>query len=109
MAVRMMPRGVNGHFNHDVTGPGPQNTGIHDLDTKIDNVIGRSAAQSMAVIEARQKAKREFLRDNPGMDPKRLARTPDGQLAVNTESGQEFAKRANQINSMAMKDRGVST
>ena len=108
-AARMMPRAVEGHFNKTVDGPGPQNTGIHDLDTHIDRVIGQSAAQGMAAIEARQKAKREFLRDNPTVDPKNLARTPDGQLAVNKPEEQDFAVRANRINSLAMKDRKATS
>ncbi len=103
-APRMMPRAVEGHFNKEVDGPGPQNTGIHDLDTHIDRVVGQSAAQGMAVIEDRQKAKREFLRDNPGVDPKNIARTPDGQLAVNQPDEQSFAVRANRINTMSMKN-----
>lgn len=106
LAARMMPEAIEGHFNKDVDGPGPQNTGIHDLDTHVDRVIGQSAAQGMAVIEARQKAKREFLRDNPSVDPKHIARTPDGGLAVNKPDEQDFAVRANRINSRAMKKFG---
>lgn len=101
-APRMMPKGVEGHFNKEVTGPGPQNTGIHDLDTHIDRVIGQSAHQGMEVIEKRQAAKRRFLRDNPAIHPKQLARLPNGQLGVNTPAEQEFAERANRINSRAM-------
>jgi len=101
-ANRMLPEGIEGHFNKEVDGPGPQNTGIHGLDTHIDRVIGQSAQQGMAVIEARQKAKREFLRDNPGVDPRQLARVPDGSLAINRPEEQSFAERANRINSRAM-------
>jgi len=98
----MMPSTVEGHFNKEVTGPGPQNTGIHDLDTHIDRVIGQSAHQGMEVIEKRQAVKREFLRDRPGISPKQIARRPDGRLGVNTPEEQAFAERANRINSRAM-------
>ncbi len=108
-AARMMPKAVEGHFNKTVDGPGPQNTGIHDLDTHIDRVIGQSARQGMEAIEARQKAKREFLRDNPGLNPKHIARTPDGELAVNKPEEQDFAVRANRINSLAMKNRQAAS
>lgn len=101
MAPRMMPADIEGHFNKEVTGPGPQNTGIHDLDTHIDRVIGQSADQNRAVMEARSKEKRELLHRN-GWDPKRMARLPDGTYTENTVPEQEFALRANRINSRAM-------
>jgi putative FmdB family regulatory protein len=100
-AARRMPETIEGHFNKEVDGPGPQNTGIHDLDTHIDRVIGQSAAQSMAIMEERSRMKRELIRKN-GMDPKRLARLPDGQYVENSPDEQAFAVRANRINSRAM-------
>lgn len=78
----MLPSTVQGHFKKDVTGPVPQNTGIHDLDTHIDRVIGQSAAQGRAVIEDRVRRKREVLRDNPGVDGHALSRTPDGDYRI---------------------------
>jgi hypothetical protein len=100
-APRAMPNTVSGHFNKDVDGPGPQNTGIHGLDTHIDRVIGKSTEQSMAVIEERQKAKRRLVRD--GADPNLITRDPDGQYRTITKDEKGFAVRANVINSRAMK------
>jgi putative FmdB family regulatory protein len=40
---RLMPDGVNGFFEQDVTGPVPQNTGISQIDADIDRTIGASA------------------------------------------------------------------
>lgn len=96
----MMPTDIAGHFNKDVDGPGPQNTGIHDLDTHIDRVIGQSAKQGMEVIEHRQRVKREMIQR--GVDAKRIGRLPDGTYAENSEEEQDFAIRANRINSRAM-------
>ena len=81
-------------------GPGPQNTGIHDLDTHIDRVIGKSAEQSMAVIEKRQADKRKLIRE--GVDPRLISRDPDGQYRTITPDEKGFAVRANRINSRAM-------
>lgn len=101
-APRQMPETLTGHFNKDVSGPVPQNTGIQDLDNHIDRVIGKSAAQGMAVIEKRQAEKRAFIREQGLENGKRVARCPDGSLDVNSPDEQAFAERANRINSRAM-------
>lgn len=100
-AERLMPTNIEGHFNKSVDGPGPQNTGIHDLDTNIDRVIGQSSAQNKEFMEARSREKRDMIRKN-NLDPKRLARLPDGSYVQNSEEEQQFALRANVINSRAM-------
>lgn len=97
----MMPATVSGHFNKSVDGPGPQNTGIHDLDTHIDRVIGKSAEQGMAVIEERQAMKRKLVRE--GADPHLISRDPDGQYRTISREEKGFAVRANRINTRAMK------
>ena len=97
-----MPDTISGVWNKTVEGPGPQNTGIHDLDTHIDRVIGQHAEQSYGVIQERQRDKFQYLHDNPEVDPHNLARLPDGSLGVNTENEQAVADRANNINSKAM-------
>ena len=54
---------VNHAFAHTPTGPGPQNTGVSQIDHNFDRVIGRDAEQKWAAIEKRQAYKREVLRD----------------------------------------------
>ena len=46
-----------------VNGPVPQNTGVHSVDYNYDKVIGRDAEQKWKVIEQRDKAKDEAIRD----------------------------------------------
>jgi putative FmdB family regulatory protein len=100
-AARMMPDGVEGHFNQIANGPGPQNTGVHGFDLNVDRVIGQSAAQGKAFMEERSRQKREFIQRN-GIDPKRVGKLPDGSYTENTPEEQAFALRANKINSRAM-------
>lgn len=101
-AKPVLPATVQGHFRKEVTGPVPQNTGIHDLDTHIDRVIGQSAAQGRAVIEERVRRKREVLQDNPGVSGHDLSRTPDGDYRVLKPEERGVHDRAQAINGAAM-------
>ena len=101
LAARMMPSKVEGHFNQQATGPGPQNTGVHDFDTHVDRVIGQSAEQGRKFMEERSKLKRKLIAER-GWDAKRVSRNPDGTYGQNTQEEQAFAERANKINSRAM-------
>jgi putative FmdB family regulatory protein len=78
VAERAMPDTVSGVFAKDVTGPGPQNTGIHSLDAHIDRVIGKSAEQGWSTQQRRSADKREFIRDNPEVLKEGMTRNPDG-------------------------------
>jgi len=98
----MLPETVSGHFNKDVTGPVPQNTGIHSLDAHIDRVIGKSAAQGWDVQERRVADKKEVLRNNPDADGHDLSEEPDGSWKVLSKKERGFQDRALAINSKAM-------
>jgi len=101
-AERLMPASVNGVFVHEVTGPGPQNTGISSLDAHIDRVIGQSAAQGWAAHEQRVTDKKEVLRNNPGATGESLSQEPDGSWRVLSGGERGFQDRAQAINKAAM-------
>jgi putative FmdB family regulatory protein len=75
------PSGVHGHFKKEVTGPVPQNTGIHDLDTKIDRVIGQSSHQGWEVAEGRKRMKQEVMH-REGVTGHDLSKNLDGSYRV---------------------------
>ncbi len=77
-----LPATVASTFRKDVTGPGPQNTGIHDLDTHIDRVIGQSAVQGWRVAQRRDGDKQAVLRANPGKERADLRRNTDGSYRI---------------------------
>jgi len=101
-AERLMPDTVSGVFVKDVTGMGPQNSGIHSLDAHIDRVIGKSAAQGWAVQEQRVGDKREVLRQNPEATGHDLSQDPDGSWRVLSKEERGFQDRALVINSQAI-------
>lgn len=101
-ASRMAPSSISGHFHKSVTGPIPQNTGIHDLDTHIDRVIGQSAQQGKDVIEKRQALKRKILNQNPKSTGSDLSRNLDGSYRILDKKEKGVHDRANKINKMAM-------
>lgn len=80
-APRAMPDTVAGHFNVEVTGPGPQNSGIHDLDTHIDRVIGKSADQGREIHRQRVADKRALM-EATGAAGQDLSRNPDNTYRV---------------------------
>lgn len=100
-ANRLMPASVTGVFNKDVTGPVPQNTGIHSLDAHIDRTIGKSAAQGWTVQETRVADKREVLRQNPHASGHDLTQNPDGSWGILSKEERGFQDRALTINSAA--------
>jgi len=100
LAPPVPPSTVSGHFNHDVTGPGPQNTGIAGLDANIDRVIGQSARQGREVIAARVKDKLEVMSDE-GVSGDRLSKNPDGSYSVLKPEEQAVHKRALKIHEKA--------
>ena len=102
MASRDMPEGVKGVFNQDVSGPTPQNTGIHSLDVHVDRVIGKSAEQGWAAEAARQQEKRRVLRAT-GAKTADLSLNPDGTYRVMTPEEKGVQLRATEINLRAQK------
>lgn len=91
------PSKVAGHFTKTVSGPVPQNTGIQGLDAHIDRTIGQSAAQGRAVIEERNRVKRQVLDANPGKKVADLSRNPDGSYRVLGEKEAAIHKRSQAI------------
>lgn len=102
LAPRMIPEDVTGAFNQVVTGPVPQNTGVHDLDTHIDRVIGQSSKQGWEVAQQRVATKRQVLDHHPETSGKALSRNPDGTYRVMTPDEFGVHERAQAINGLAM-------
>lgn len=94
------PATVSGQFTKSVTGPMPQNTGIHDLDTHIDRVIGQSSAQGWDVAEARKRQKEEVMA-SAGVDGHQLSRQPDGSYGVLRPEERAVHERAQKIHQKA--------
>lgn len=93
------PSSVSGHFSKDVSGPSPQNTGIHDLDTHIDRVIGQSARQGWGVAAERVRDKQALVAD--GVDPKLIRKNPDGSYGEMRPEEKAVHERALQIHERA--------
>jgi len=106
----LVPEGINGFFNKDVTGPVPQNTGISGLDAHIDRVIGTHAKQGWEAHDRRDMVKREALADLPPEEAgkKELAKNPDGSYRVMSPEEQAAHGRVLTIHNMAMKHRKSS-
>ena len=75
------PSTVQGHFNKEVTGAGPQNTGIQGLDAHIDRTIGASAKQGWDVAEGRKRDKLDLL-SGTGASGHDLSRNVDGSYRI---------------------------
>jgi hypothetical protein len=104
LAPPVVPSDVSGTFHHQVQGPGPQNTGIHDLDTHIDRVIGQHAAQGHAVVTERVSEKRRVMaRENVTGDY--LSRNLDGSYRAMTSEEKAIHDRSQNIHMTAMKMR----
>lgn len=102
-APRIVPEDVAGVFHQDVTGPVPQNTGISQLDSHIDRVIGKSADQGRQVQEQRKRIKEQVLRSNPGKSLEDLSLNPDGSYKVLAPEERGVQSRVHSINDLAMK------
>ena len=101
MAEKMVSA-ANFGFNQAVTGPVPQNTGIHGIDSKFDQVIGRDAAAKWSVIAERQAAKKRVISNNDvtGHD---LRRTSDNEYVVMPQTERGMSERARSLHSEALK------
>lgn len=100
-APRMMPQTVSSFFKKEVTGPVPQNTGIHDLDTHIDRVIGQHAQQGWGMVEKRVMDKKKLLASS-GAAPEDLSRTRDNTYRVLTPEEKEARSKALAVNKLVM-------
>lgn len=98
-APRRVPDDVAGVFHQSVTGPGPQNTGLAQLDAHIDRVIGQAAQQNWAVIDQRNADKEQLARDRPGLTHGDVVKTPNGGYDLAKPQIKGFYDRAHAINS----------
>ena len=80
-AAPMPPSTVAGHFTKEVSGPGPQNSGIQGLDAHIDRVIGQSSKQGWDVTERRVRDKQAVMAET-GASGADLSKNPDGSYRV---------------------------
>lgn len=101
-AEQAVPSEVSGHFNHEVTGPGPQNTGIHGLDTDYDKVIGQHAKQGWTVVEERVREKRRVMAEEGVEDGEQLSRNLDGSYRVLTPEERGVHDRGLNVHRAAM-------
>lgn len=101
IVLRALPSKVSGHFNLEVTGPVPQNTGA-SLDAHIDRVIGQSARQGKAVAQRRVEDKKGLLYDNPGTRPSDLSKNHDGSYRVMKPEESAAHGRSQKIHQAAM-------
>jgi len=101
MAGRAVPESVEGNFDHDVSGPVPQNTGISQIDAIADRAIGKSARKGWEVADKRVQDKRRVLAGSEatGHD---LSRNPDGSYRVMTPEEKGVHERSQEIHSKAM-------
>lgn len=99
-AALMPPPSVSGQFKKEVTGPGPQNTGVHDLDTHIDRVIGQHAEQGWEVARGRYQMKRQVMAAQ-GVDGNHLRKNPDGSYGVINPEEKAVQQRALKIQERA--------
>ena len=100
LAARAMPDSMTGQFNLEVGGPGPQNSGVHDMDTHIDRIIGKSADQNREVHRRRVKDKKELIQST-GATGEDLSRNPDGSYRVMAPEERDVHQRALRIHTKA--------
>jgi putative FmdB family regulatory protein len=103
---RLMPDGVNGFFEQDVTGPVPQNTGISQIDADIDRTIGASAKKGWDAHKKRVEEKRR-VQAQPEAEGKPLSRNPDGSYRPMEDGERAVQARALNIHDLAMKQRSA--
>lgn len=99
------PATVGSVFNQKVTGAGPQNTGVHSLDTNIDRVIGQHAEQGWKVIEARTNTKKDLLKQNANLERSDLSRNLDGSYRVMAPDERAAHERVKAISERAAQER----
>jgi putative FmdB family regulatory protein len=99
---RNMPGGMNYTINQSVTGPIPQNSGYSGIDANVDRVVGRDAEDKWKVIDTRDTAKRELLRQSDTEEKSRLSRNPDGTYRVMDDTEAETSDRVQLFNNVAM-------
>ena len=99
---RAMPDKVEGFFDKKVTGPGPQNTGLSQLDAHIDRTIGAHAKQGWDAQLKRLQDKRKVMAKT-GASGEKLSKNLDGSYRVLDENEHGVHDRALKIHNLAMK------
>lgn len=79
----------------------PQNTGIHDLDTHIDRVIGQSSKQGWDVAEGRKQEKLDVMAQ-AGVQGDQLSKNLDGSYRVMSDEEKAIHDRSQAIHGAAM-------
>ena len=102
-ASRLVPDDITGVFKLETNGPGPQNTGVSQMDAVADRAIGVDAEKGWKVVEKRQGVKSKILTQNPGVGRGDLSRQPDGSYKILAPEEKQVQKRALGINNLAMK------
>lgn len=100
-AKRTVPEEVSGHFNHEVSGPVPQNTGIAGLDADYDRVIAQHAQQGWSVIDQRVREKRRIMASE-GVPGEQLSRNLDGSYRTMSPDEHSTLERGLAIHHAAM-------
>ena len=97
----MIPTDVSGTFKKEVSGPGPQNTGIHDFDTHIDRVIGQHSEQGYEIIGERVTEKKKVMATE-GVGGEMLSRNTDGSYRAMTPEEKAAHDRSQDMHGAAM-------
>ena len=101
LAPRVLPANIEGTFDVKTEGMTPQNTGVHQLDTNADRVIGKDSATKWAGIASHYKDKERFMRNNE-VGRTDISRNPDGTYRVLKPEEKATHNRAIVINKKAM-------
>jgi putative FmdB family regulatory protein len=72
--------------------PTPTNTGMTSLDMEVDRVIAQDSAEKWKLINRRQRAKHEVLRENPDAVGTDLVRNAEGTYELMDSSYRELQK-----------------
>jgi hypothetical protein len=100
-APRWIPEDVCGTFNLETKGMNPQNTGVQQVDTNWDRVIGKDSETKWTGFAAHYKDKEKFMREH-GVGRDSISRNPDGSYRVLKPEEKGVHQRAIQINKAAM-------
>lgn len=103
MAQRQLSAGVQVEYqNNTKTSLAPQQTGVSELDMKVDRVVREDARQKWDVIEARADYKRKVLAEHDGATMADLSRQDDGTYRVMSQRERQAAEMGRGINNSAM-------
>jgi hypothetical protein len=85
-------------FEHQTSGPQPQNTGASSIDHDVDIVIGRDSRMRLGEMQRRQDYKHRVIEAEGLESGERLSRLDNGDYFVMTERERKAAKWGRLIN-----------